>query len=170
MRVIPTAAVAGRVPALLFPALLLLSTAVPAVADDTAASPTGTPQPTLEQIDLEVGEVTVKAEVADEEPERQAGLMFRGKLEEDAGMLFVFSRPQPMGFWMRNTIIPLSIAYISPEGIILEIHDMEPLSERSIRSKFSNILYALEMEQGWFEKKGLLPGDRVAGLPEASEE
>lgn len=130
---------------------------------------TGTPQPKLETRELKVGKATVVAEIADEPHERRAGLMFRPKLETDRGMLFVFARAQPMGFWMKDTPHPLSIAYINPEGIILEIHDMEPFSEEAVASRFPNILYALEMEQGWFAAKGILAGDRIQGLPGPAE-
>jgi len=155
---------------LLLPLVAALLIAPDLVADEVAPKPDGTPQPKLEQTELTIRDITIQAEIADEESERQSGLMFREKLEPDSGMLFVFPRPEPLGFWMRNTIIPLSIAYINPDGIILEIHDMEPLDESTVDSKASNILYALEMDQGWFEEKGILPGERIEGLPGPSKE
>jgi uncharacterized membrane protein (UPF0127 family) len=94
--------------------------------------------------------------------------MGRKELAEGDGMLFVFSRPQPMGFWMKDTLIPLSIAYISGEGIIREIHDMQPLEESGVPSMFRDLVYALEVPQGWFAKNGILAGDRVLGLPKPS--
>jgi len=73
-----------------------------------------------------------------------------------------------MGFWMKDTLIPLSIAYINGEGIIREIHDMQPLDEGGVPSVFRDLVYALEVPQGWFAKNGILAGDRVLGLPKPS--
>jgi hypothetical protein len=66
---------------------------------------------------------------------------------------------------MRNTKIPLSIAFISPEGVIAEIHEMQAMSEKQVRSMFPNVAYALEMPAGWFSRKNIWPGERVIGLP-----
>ena len=123
------------------------------------------PQDVLPKIALRIGSATVEAEVADEPDERTAGLMGREKLEDGQGMLFVFREPQAMGFWMRDTLVPLSIAYINAAGVIREIHDMQPLDETPARSAFRDLLYALEVPQGWFHKNKILPGDRVLGLP-----
>jgi uncharacterized protein len=119
----------------------------------------------LPAIRLEVSGKAVVAEVADEPMERATGLMFREDLARDSGMLFVMPAPEPAAFWMKNTRIPLSVAYISPSGTILEIHDLFPLDEKPVLSTFANIAYALEMEQGWFAKNRILPGDRIQGLP-----
>lgn len=126
------------------------------------------PQPPLPERVLSIGVATVRAEVADSDAERAVGLMGREKLEDGRGMLFVFAAPQPMGFWMQNTTIPLSIAYINASGVIREIHDLEPLDETPVRSAFPDLLYALEVPQGWFQRNKILPGDRVAGLPSPS--
>lgn len=123
------------------------------------------PQPELPTITLTIRDLRLEAEVADDPDEKRIGLMGRKDLAEGRGMLFVFPRPQPMGFWMKDTFIPLSIAYINADGIIREIHDMEPLDENSTPSVFQDLLYALEVPQGWFAKKGILAGDRVIGLP-----
>lgn len=125
-------------------------------------------QPELPKIVLTIGDVTMTAEVADDPDEKTVGLMGRKELEEGDGMLFVFSQPQPMGFWMKDTLIPLSIAYINGEGIIREIHDMQPLDENGVSSVFQDLVYALEVPQGWFAKNGVLAGDKVTGLPKAS--
>jgi hypothetical protein len=114
---------------------------------------------------LRIGAVTVEAEVADETDERTIGLMGRKELAEGKGMLFVFREPQPLGFWMRDTLVPLSIAYINAAGVIREIHDLQPLDESPARSAFRDLLYALEVPQGWFLKNKILPGDRILGLP-----
>ncbi len=122
-------------------------------------------QPPLPAVTLGIGAKSVNAEVADETPERTAGLMFREKLAPDSGMLFVMPRPERATFWMKNTLLPLSIAYINASGVILEIHDLEPHNENAVSSAFPHIAYALEMEQGWFARNKILPGDRIRGLP-----
>ena len=89
----------------------------------------------------------------------------RERLARNAGMLFVMPKPERASFWMKNTTLPLSVAYINSAGVILEIHDLEPLDEKPVPSAFLNIAYALEMEQGWFNENGILAGDRIQGLP-----
>lgn len=128
----------------------------------TARQPVQDPLPT---ITLRIGPTTVEAEVADEPDERTIGLMGRTELADGKGMLFVFREPQAMGFWMKSTLIPLSIAYINAAGVIREIHDMQPHEETPAQSTFRDLLYALEVPQGWFHKNKILPGDRITGLP-----
>ena len=123
------------------------------------------PQETLPVVTLHIGAVTLEAEVADETDERTTGLMGREQLAEGKGMLFVFREPQAMSFWMRDTLVPLSIAYINATGIVREIHDLKPLEETPARSAFRDLLYALEVPQGWFQRNKILPGDRILGLP-----
>jgi uncharacterized membrane protein (UPF0127 family) len=125
-------------------------------------------QPELPKIALTIRDIRIDAEVADDTDEKTIGLMGRKELPEGRGMLFVFSRPQPMGFWMKDTLIPLSIAYINEAGMIREIHDMQPLDENSVGSVFQDLVYALEVPQGWFSKNGILAGDKVHGLPKPS--
>lgn len=122
-------------------------------------------QPPLPAIKLAVNQKTVTAEVADEPIERMTGLMFRENLAPDSGMLFVMPRPDQVSFYMKNTKVPLSIAYINASGLILEIHDLQPKNETPVPSLFKTIAYALEMEQGWFNQNNVLAGDRVRGLP-----
>ena len=124
-----------------------------------------TAQVALPSVTLNVAGKAVTAEVADEPDERRSGLMFRDSLAADSGMLFVMPRPERAAFWMKNTTLPLSVAYISPGGVIVEIHDLEPLDEKPVPSTFPNIAYALEMKQGWFAENGILAGDRIKGLP-----
>jgi uncharacterized membrane protein (UPF0127 family) len=102
----------------------------------------------------------MSVELARTETERGRGLMNRKTLEDGAGMFFIFDRDQIMSFWMKNTLIPLSIAFISREGRILEIRDMKPLDETPVRSGRS-ARYALEAPQGWFERAGIRAGDTV---------
>jgi len=126
------------------------------------------PQAELPKIALTIRDIRINAEVADDPDEKTIGLMGRTELAEGQGMLFVFSRPQPMGFWMKDTLLPLSIAYINAAGIIREVHDMQPLDESSTGSVFQDLVYALEVPQGWFSKNGILAGDKVLGLPKPS--
>jgi uncharacterized membrane protein (UPF0127 family) len=100
----------------------------------------------------------VLAEIARTGTERETGLMFRESLADGEGMLFVFERDEMLSFWMKNTLIPLSIAYISYNGRILEIHDMKPRDLSPVRSSRS-ARYALEVPRGWFERAGVKPGD-----------
>ena len=122
-------------------------------------------QPELPVTTLRIGPVSVRAEVADNDAERSSGLMFRKSLAPDSGMLFVMPSVGPASFWMKNTLIPLSVAFLDESGTILEIHDMQPKSEKIVKSTFSRIAYALEMQKGWFGEKNIWPGERVSGLP-----
>ncbi len=123
------------------------------------------PQPTLPTTELRIGTKKITAEIADEHHERSAGLMFRKSLATDSGMLFVMDVSGPVGFWMKNTEVPLTIAYIDPAGVIKELHDLQPQNEKPVPSRFPNIAYALEMPQGWFSKNNIWPGERLDGLP-----
>jgi uncharacterized membrane protein (UPF0127 family) len=107
-------------------------------------------------------ELTV--ELARTSAERSRGLMFREELAEDAGMLFLFREDTQTGFWMRNTLVPLSIAFIAADGTILEVQDMEP-ETTDLHRPDQTYRYALEVNQGWFAERGLGPGDSVQ-LPE----
>lgn len=113
---------------------------------------------------LTVGAYKVTAEIAVTPDERSLGLMNRFSLQPDHGMLFVFERAEPLAFWMKNTFIPLSIAFIAADGRIINIEDMVPQTEDSHWSK-GPALYALEMKKGWFLEKGIGPGTVVQGMP-----
>jgi hypothetical protein len=119
--------------------------------------------------DLPVTTLTVKgqkivAEVVSTPEQRAKGLMNRFSLQPDHGMLFVFEEPQPLGFWMKNTYIPLSIAFVDSAGRIVNIEDMKPQDETTHWSR-GLALYAVEMRQGWFVAKGIKAGDVINGLP-----
>ena len=105
----------------------------------------------------------ITAELAKTDEERSKGLMFRKKLPDGEGMLFIFDRDQQLSFWMKNTSIPLSIAYISSEGIIIDIKDMKPHDENPVLSS-RMVRYALEVPQGWFTRAGIKQGDKVTGI------
>lgn len=120
-----------------------------------------TPLPT---IDLYVGMHRVQTELAVKPNERAQGLMGRPNLPEMRGMLFVFDRPGVQCFWMRNTLIPLSIAFLRDDGSIVNIEDMQPLKDDSHCST-EPVRLALEVNQGWFAKRNISPGMSVRGLP-----
>ena len=149
--------------ALALAACALLAAPMPA----SAQSPDGKPQ-SLPITTLKVGPHAVAAEVASTPDQRSLGLMYRFSLPADHGMLFVFPEPQPLAFWMRNTYIPLSIAFIDAEGRILNVAEMEPRSDATHPSR-GEALYALEMRKGWFAERGVAPGARVTGLPPAAK-
>jgi uncharacterized membrane protein (UPF0127 family) len=102
----------------------------------------------------------IKTEIAKTQEERNQGLMHRKSLPDGEGMLFVFERDQIMSFWMKNTLIPLSIAFIASDGRILEIKNMYPNDQNSVLSSRS-ARYALEVPQGWFARAGVVIGDVV---------
>jgi uncharacterized membrane protein (UPF0127 family) len=120
----------------------------------------------LPTIELQIGKHRLVAEVAATTATRTVGLMNRFSLRPDHGMLFVFDAPQPLAFWMKNTYVPLSIAFIAYDGRILNIEDMAPRTESTHPSRGS-ALYALEMKKGWFADRGIGAGDRVEGLGKA---
>jgi uncharacterized membrane protein (UPF0127 family) len=110
--------------------------------------------------------VEVRVEVADNIAEQEKGLMYRKSLGEDRGMLFVYPAERELSYWMKNTYIPLSIAYIDSEGRIVDILDMKPLDDKPPHYTSSEpVQYALEVNKGFFEKEGVKEGDR-AELPD----
>ena len=129
-----------------------------------AAAPV--PAAPLPTIDLTINGHRLVAETAATEATRTYGLMNRFSLQPDHGMLFVFSEPQPLAFWMKNTYVPLSIAFIGADGRIINIDDMAPRTEDTHPSR-GLALYALEMKKGWFADRGIRPGDAVSGLEKA---
>jgi uncharacterized membrane protein (UPF0127 family) len=119
------------------------------------------PQPTLPRVDIQAGMHVIRAEVAADGATRMRGLMMRERLGPNEGMLFVFEQKAGHCFWMKNTLIPLSIAFIDDDGTIANILDMKPHDESS-HCPVRAVRYALEMEQGWFAKRGLKAGARLA--------
>ncbi len=145
--------------ALLLAALMFTAQATSAAAPATA----------LPKVKLDVAGHAISVEVAATPPTRETGLMNRFSIPPDEGMIFVFRMPQPQAFWMRNTFMPLSIAFIDADGRILNIEDMAPRTDDTHLSQ-GLALYALEMRQGWFKRNGIGPGARVTGLPKPSSE
>jgi len=113
---------------------------------------------------LKVGSHPLRVEVVSTPEELARGLMFREKLGRDEGMLFIFGEPAYHSMWMKNTLIPLSVAFVDAQGTILNIRDMEPHSEESHMSAGPSI-YAIEVNRGWFAAKNVKAGDRVTGIP-----
>jgi hypothetical protein len=132
-----------------------------ATAVPTVASVEESAQPKLPVTKLFVGNQEIDSEVAVTERQLAKGMMFRKEMGEKEGMLFVFSFPHRASFYMRNTILPLSCAYIDADGAILEIHDMKPLEEKPITAATDQIQYVLETAQGWFERHQITIGANV---------
>lgn len=112
-------------------------------------------------IRLTVDTAVLWAEVSDRPETRQVGLMYRRSLPEDQGMLFVFEEPQELDFWMRNTYLPLDIAFVSQSGVILNIEAMEPMDEGPRYRSRGPARFAIEANRGWFARRGIAPGHRV---------
>jgi uncharacterized membrane protein (UPF0127 family) len=119
------------------------------------------PNPKLPTLRLFVGAQELKTELALNELQIRTGMMFRTGIAEDEAMLFVFPVPHQVGFWMKNVSIELSCAYIDPEGVILEIHDMVPHEVRPIESTSDRVQYVLETSRGWFQRHGIQPGTLI---------
>jgi uncharacterized protein len=134
-----------------------------ATTDSGGARASGLPTVTIDASSGE--EVEVRVEIADDASERARGLMHRAALAENRGMLFVFPREERLSFWMKNTLIPLSIAFVDSEGRIVDIQDMKPLDDDPPSYVSAEpAQYALEVNQGFFEERGVEVGDR-ARLP-----
>jgi uncharacterized membrane protein (UPF0127 family) len=138
---------------------LLLATALaaaPALAQDHPVA------------ELRAGMYLIRAEVVSEPATRARGLMHRKSLGSNAGMLFIFDEHSIHCMWMKNTLIPLSVAFIDDAGTIVNIADMEPHSEASHCAQ-RPVRYALEMNRGWYAARGIKPGSRLGGIPGARQ-
>jgi hypothetical protein len=109
-------------------------------------------QPKLPTLKLWLGDQELEAEVARRPVEIHTGMMFRTNLTDREAMLFVFPTPEPRSFYMRNTSVPLTAAYLAPDGTILELHDLKPFDESSVASQSAQVQYVLEVPQGWFQR------------------
>jgi len=118
----------------------------------------------LAAIRLNAGIHNIAAEVARTPDERSTGLMFRQALGTNEGMLFVFEHPDQQCFWMKNTLIPLSVAFVADDGAIVNIEHMKPQTLDSHCST-KPVRYVLEMSDGWFAKRGIKPGAKLTGAP-----
>ena len=122
----------------------------------------------LPKATLILGTNSLNAQIAADDTSRELGLMSRTNLGTDEAMVFVFPQPRPVSFWMKDTPVPLSIAYVGRSGLIYELHDMKPFDETPVPSASSAILYAIEVPQGWFLNHGVFAGSTVEGLPSTS--
>ena len=113
---------------------------------------------------LKVAGHALKVEVAASDAQRMQGLMYRKKMGANDGMLFIFDEPAYQAMWMKNTLIPLSVAFLDAQGTILNILDMEPETLDTHMSAGPSI-YAVETNKGWFAQKKVKAGDKVTGLP-----
>ncbi len=128
----------------------------------------GAPQLQLPRVTLSAGMHLIHAQVAATHEQRAIGLMFRKDMPTSEGMLFVFEQPSSQCFWMKNTLLPLTAAFLADDGTIVNLADMQPQSEKSHCSA-RPVRYVLEMNQGWFAKRGLKAGARLSGPPFARQ-
>lgn len=144
------------------PARLFATLSLCAVAGATAQN---APLPTAQ---LRVGAQVIKAEVAKTEFQREQGMMFRDELLDNAGMVLVFEHSAAQCIWMKNTLIPLSVAFVESNGKIVNIEEMQAQTlDSHCSAKSVPVLYALEMNSGWFKQKNIKPGMTIGNLPPA---
>ena len=122
------------------------------------------PQMNLQRVQLSAGMHLINAQVAASPEQRETGLMLRREMPQSEGMLFIFEQAGVQCFWMKNTLLPLTAAFVADDGIIVNLADMKPQSTESHCSK-QPVRYVLEMNQGWFGKKGIKAGFRLIGKP-----
>lgn len=121
-------------------------------------------QPKLPTIRLNASIYNIQVEVAQTPDQREIGLMYRKTMGPNDGMLFAFEEPGQQCFWMKNTLLPLSVAFVADDGTIVNIDDMKPLTLDGHCSK-NEVRFVLEMNQGWFAKRGLKAGEKLQGQP-----
>ena len=121
----------------------------------------------LRTTELRIGKHALRVEVAESDPQREKGLMFREKLGRNDGMLFIFDDPGYHAMWMMNTYIPLSVAFVDKDGVILNIEDMQPRTLDGHQAA-GPAVYAIETNKGWFAERHITPGQKVSGLPKAA--
>ena len=146
-------------------AALLASTALPLAAVAQALPPQMKPAADFPKVQLTLGMYLINASVAANDADREQGLMFRKSLEPNEGMLFVFAENAGHCFWMKNTLIPLSIAFIRQDGTITDLDEMQAETTNN-HCPTHNGVYTLEMSKGWFTAHGIKPGMQIIGLPQ----
>ena len=139
--------------------LFVLVLALPAMAWSQ-----DTPQLHLPRITLSAGMHLINAQLATTPEQRSIGLMFRKEMPTSEGMLFVFEQPSSQCFWMKNTLLPLTAAFVADDGTIVNLADMKPQTLQSHCSA-KPVRYVLEMNQGWFAKRGIKAGSKLGGRP-----
>ncbi len=166
MRFFPRSSLARLARAVLFPVALALAAGgmAPAFAQSNGIPP-GAKQPgDFPRTKLRVGMFVINASIAANDADREQGLMYRSQLAPNEGMLFVFGENAVHCFWMKNTLIPLSIAFMRADGTITDIDEMQAETTDNHCPR-NNGVYALEMPKGWFAAKGIKPGMKIDGLP-----
>src|SRR6266571_7331237 len=136
--------------------LALVAALLPAAAQDV--------QMNLPRVTLSAGMHQIDAQVAHTPEQRATGLMFRKEMPQHEGMLFAFEQPSVQCFWMQNTLLPLTAAFVADDGTIVNLADMKPQTTASHCSD-KPVRFVLEMNQGWFAKKGIKPGMKLSGEP-----
>ena len=134
------------------------------LAASTLAAGQDGPQPRLQTISLTAGMHVIKAELAVSPSQQATGMMFRREMPGNEGMLFVNDDTATRCFWMRNTLVPLTIAFVADDGTIVNLADMKPFDEASHCST-KPVRLVLEMNQGWFAKRGIRAGAKISGPP-----
>ena len=129
-----------------------------------AAAAQDGPQLNLPRVKLTTGMHVIDAQVATTTEQRMTGLMFRQEMPQHEGMLFVFEYPSQQCFWMKNTLLPLAVAFIDDDGTIVNLDEMQPQTLNSHCSA-KPVRYVLEMNKGWFSKKGIKAGTKLEGPP-----
>jgi len=146
-------------------AALMFTTAATSSVAHAQQMPPGAKQPgEFPRVKLTAGMYVIDAAVAANDADREQGLMYRSQLGPNEGMLFVFGENAVHCFWMKNTLIPLSIAFIRADGTITDIDEMQAETTNNHCPR-NNGTFALEMSKGWFTSKGIKPGMRIDGLP-----
>ncbi len=123
-----------------------------------------TPQRQLQRTTITAGMFQINAQVAQTPEQREIGLMFRPTMPQTEGMLFIFDEPSKQCFWMKNTLLPLTAAFVAEDGVIVNLVDMQPQTTNSHCSA-KPVRFVLEMNQGWFAKKGIKAGTKLGGTP-----
>ena len=124
-------------------------------------------QTTLPRVKLAAGMHQIDAQVAQSIDERSTGLMYRRQMPLHEGMLFIFEQPSVQCFWMKNTVLPLTAAFVAADGTVVNLEDMRPMTTDSHCSA-QPVRFVLEMNQGWFAKRGIKPGFKLTGEPFAA--
>jgi uncharacterized membrane protein (UPF0127 family) len=157
--------VARAIAAVAMPAAVLCSVSLASGDAVAQQMPAGAKEPSeFPRAKLTAGMFVIDAAVAANEADREQGLMYRTQLAPNEGMLFVFGENAVHCFWMKNTLIPLSIAFIRADGTITDIDEMQAETTNNHCPR-NNGVYALEMSKGWFASKGIMPGTKIQGLP-----
>lgn len=145
-------------------AALALALALPTALQAQAPQASGQPQLGLPRLTLSINMFRIDAQVASTPAQRQIGLMFRPSMPQHEGMLFVFEQAGVQCFWMKNTLLPLTAAFLADDGTVVNLADMQPLSTEQHCSA-QPVRYVLEMNQGWFAQRGIAAGMRLRGQP-----